>query len=185
MTRHCDVSIPDSPEPPFPITTSFVDVIAGFGRGSAELGIPTANVPIDDLPKIVEQLDTGVYFGWCKVRMAKDRDTKVEQRPDGREVQYNNGSSLNDEDLAVLPVVLSVGWNPFYQNKNKTVELHIIHKFSDNFYGAQIKFNFLGYIRPELDYTTKDALIADIHTDIEIAKEKLQLPGYRKLKDTL
>ncbi|CDO92367.1 unnamed protein product [Kluyveromyces dobzhanskii CBS 2104] len=185
MPRDCDVPIPLSPEPPFPITTSYVDVIAGFGRGSSELGIPTANIPIEDLPKYVEQLDTGIYFGWCKLRRVKDRDTKVEERPDGRKVLYNNGTLLSEDDQSALPVVLSVGWNPFYHNKNKTVELHIIHEFSHDFYGAQIKFNFLGYIRPELNYTTKEALIADIHTDIEIAKETLQLAEYLKLKDTL
>lgn len=182
MTRVCDVEIPDQPSGNFPITTSFVDVVAGFGRGSSELGIPTANVPIEELPDIVQQLETGVYFGWCQLRAAIEKGSKTEKRPDGRTVYYNNGQNLTDDDLKILPVVLSVGWNPFYQNKSKTVELHVIHKFASDFYGAQIKFNFLGYIRPELDYTTKEALIADIHTDIRITKETLELPGYQAYK---
>lgn len=183
MTRKCDVPIPEAPEAPYPISTTYVDVIAGFGRGSSELGIPTANVPINDLPSIIQTLDTGVYFGWCRLKPMPGSEPKSEQRPDGRQVNYNNGTSLSDTDLTVLPVVLSLGWNPFYQNKNKTVELHIIHEFATDFYGAQVKFNILGYIRPELDYTSKEALIADIHRDIDITKEKLQLPGYQKFKD--
>ena len=43
------------------------EVIRGFGRGSKELGIPTANFPdavVDGLP---EQIETGIFFGWAKV----------------------------------------------------------------------------------------------------------------------
>lgn len=54
------------------------------------------------------------------------------------------------------------------------MELHIIHNFKDDFYGAKVKFNILGYIRPELDYTTKEALIEDIHIDITTALKALE-----------
>lgn len=79
-------------------------------------------------------------------------------------------------------MVLSIGLNPFYQNDSKTVELHIIHNFKQDFYGAKVKFSILGYIRPELDYTTKEALIEDIKTDIKIAIKTLSKPEYASHK---
>lgn len=34
-------------------------------------------------------------------------------------------------------------------------EVHVIHKFKENFYGHVMTVLVLGYIRPELDYTSK------------------------------
>lgn len=185
MRRNCDVKIPPKPCDPYPIVTSYVDVVAGFGRGSSELGIPTANVPIEQLPHIIQDLEVGVYFGWCHLKSVPEEKQRSELRPDGRQVHYNNGSRLLEGDLKILPVVLSLGWNPFYQNTKKTVELHILHNFESDFYGAKIKFSFLGYIRPELNYTTKEALIADIRRDIEIAQETLNTHEYEAFRHVL
>ena len=49
-----------------------------------------------------------------------------------------------------------------------------MHSFPRDFYGVQMKLLVLGYIRPELDYVSKEALIEDIRTDIEIARLSLQ-----------
>ncbi|AMD20994.1 HEL287Cp [Eremothecium sinecaudum] len=175
--RSADAIIPDTPHSPFPIVADYVKIIPGFGRGSSELGIPTANVPIEQLTEQIQELQTGIYFGWCKLKVISS-DENVVKRNNGSEVILNYGSKLTEDDLSVLPVVLSIGWNPFYKNTVKTVELHIIHDFSDTFYGAEVKFSFLGYIRPELNYTTKEALIEDIKTDIKIASETVKLPAY-------
>lgn len=148
------IAIPDHIEKPFPIICES-EVVRGFGRGSAELGIPTANVPVDDS---LDDLSTGVYFGWCKLSTINSKQTVINSSDSGKPVEFNYGSELTPEDLLVLPMVMSIGWNPFYNNKKKAAEVHIIHKFSKNFYGAHIKFAILGYIRPELDYTTKGML---------------------------
>lgn len=180
--RDVDVPIPVAPEPPFPITTASCDVVCGFGRGSSELGIPTANVPMSSLPEMVNKLELGVYFGYAKLSRREDNPEEEEvERQDGRKVVYNHGMLLEQSngDLDILPVVLSVGKNPFYNNDYKTVEIHILHDFHNTFYGARIKFNILGYIRPELNYTTKEALIEDINTDIDIARQVLDTEHYR------
>ena len=39
------------------------DVEAGFGRGSAEMGVPTANLPPGPLEDTLQDLPIGVYFG--------------------------------------------------------------------------------------------------------------------------
>lgn len=43
-----------------------------------------------------------------------------------------------------------------------------------------MKLLILGYIRPELDYISKEALIQDIKIDIEIARASLQRDAYKK-----
>ncbi|CEP62029.1 riboflavin kinase LALA0_S04e06128g [Lachancea lanzarotensis] len=180
------MSPPSAPKEPFPLTTEFCDVVCGFGRGSAELGIPTANIPIDQLPETIDSLALGVYFGYARLQPSDrtaDHQIRNPHRPDGSRVHFNHGQRLTGGDLDVLPVVLSIGINPFYHNNAKTVELHLVHTFAHDFYGAQIKFRILGYIRPELDYTTREALIADIHNDIAIAQRALALPGYIRHRD--
>jgi FAD synthase len=41
-------------------------VVKGFGRGSKELGIPTANLDAAALPEAAT-CHTGVYYGWASV----------------------------------------------------------------------------------------------------------------------
>lgn len=188
IMRPFDSPIPITPKAPFPIATDkYCDIVCGFGRGSSELGIPTANVEISELTTELNALDFGVYFGFAHLKPVEGKETTIIQRKDGRDVSYNYGNQLvaDHGDLDVIPVVLSIGKNPFYDNKFKTVELHILHKFTDNFYGAEVKFNILGYIRPELDYTTAEALIKDINIDIEIAKKVLLTPEYSQFKEQI
>jgi FAD synthase len=42
-------------------------VVHGFGRGSKQLGIPTANLDADALGPVVDALPAGIYFGWASV----------------------------------------------------------------------------------------------------------------------
>lgn len=146
--------IPEKPCTPFPILCSS-KVICGFGRGSSELGIPTANVPVEEA---LNKLDTGIYFGWCQLTPETGKESEYIKSEVGKEIHFNYGHKLHDRDSTVLPMVMSLGWNPFYKNDQKAAEVHIMHQFSDNFYGANIRFVILGYIRPELNYTTKGVL---------------------------
>lgn len=155
MTRP-ETVIPDVLPAQYPISQES-SVMSGFGRGSSELGIPTANV---DVSPEINALEPGIYFGWSRILPDADSAPTKHKRHDGKEVLFNNGVSLEELDLKVLPMVMSIGWNPFYQNKEKAAEVHIIHKFSDNFYGASIKYTVLGYIRPELNYTTKGTYLS-------------------------
>jgi len=152
------VAGPDSgPVDPFPIRISG-PIIKGFGRGSKELGIPTANIPLGGLEiGGHSDLDSGVYYGW-------------------------SGLDLNGEER-VYPMVMSIGWNPFYKNTVRSIEVHIIHDFGHDFYGHHLNLVILGFIRPEYDYVSKESLIEDINTDIAVTKQSLQRPAYSKFKE--
>lgn len=82
-------------------------------------------------------------------------------------------------DSRVYPMVMSVGWNPFYNNTTKTAEVHIIHKFSQDFYGLEMRVVVLGYIRPEYNYVSKEALIEDIEMDKKVAFNSLARSPYQ------
>ncbi|KAK2762841.1 riboflavin kinase [Arachnomyces sp. PD_36] len=173
------VAGPDSgPEAPFPIRLSG-PVIKGFGRGSKELGIPTANIPPEGLSAYPD-LQTGVYYGVVALDPAK--------------FTYSDDGST---DNGILPCVLSIGYNPFYKNTVRSVEIHILrplptppptttnstttpthfHKLPD-FYGTSLNLLILGYIRPEYDYVNAEALIEDIRTDCDVARESLKREAY-------
>lgn len=144
--------IPETIGHPFPIQCH-THVIRGFGRGSAELGIPTANVPVDEK---LNSLEPGIYLGWCRLQPTSEEDASKKRMIDtDDQVPINYGNRLIGRELEVLPMVMSVGWNPFYNNEKKAAEIHVIHKFQEKFYGAEIKFVILAYVRPELNYTTK------------------------------
>ncbi|KAK8245380.1 hypothetical protein HDK77DRAFT_510098, partial [Phyllosticta capitalensis] len=145
---------PDVPEAPFPLYLSG-KVIKGFGRGSKELGIPTANIPIED---------------------------SQEAATSSSSAAANGAASTPNDGHHVYPMAMSIGWNPFYKNTVRSVEVHIMHDFPRDFYGSHLNLVVLGFIRPEYDYVSKEALIDDIRTDIDVAHRSLARPAYAALK---
>jgi riboflavin kinase len=176
---------PEVPEKPYPVCVE-TTVIPGYGRGSADLGIPTANIPQEAFDSL-NVGNTGIYYGWASVHKAPedDRCKPVVCPVADRTVRVTRGDTLEVgvDAGVVFPMVMSVGWNPYYHNKTRSAELHIIHKFADSFYGAKVKFMVVGYIRPELDYISKEALIDDINTDIKVTLNCLERPAYAQLKN--
>ncbi|KAJ2744219.1 riboflavin kinase [Coemansia sp. BCRC 34301] len=143
---------PPEPLHPFPIFVSGA-VVKGFGRGSKQLGIPTANLPEEAVNKALKDIAIGVYYGWAQVA---------------------NGP--------VFPMVMSLGWNPYFKNEKRSGEVHILHNFSEDFYGQDMRVAIAGFIRNEKNYDTLDALIDDINTDIRVAHESLARDAYRAIK---
>jgi len=128
-------------------------VIHGFKRGSKELGCPTANIPIEPYEKQLQNIATGVYFGWANV---------------------NKGT--------VYKAALSIGWNPHFKNVTKTIEVHLLHKFESDFYGNELRCLCMGYIREEQAFKTLDDLITAIRSDIDYADKILETEQYSKYK---
>lgn len=140
---------PEIPSPPYPFALTGT-VVKGYGRGSKELGIPTANLSDDAIEQLSTGLDTGVYYGWAQIGTHKE----------------------------VYPMVMSLGWNPYYKNEKRSAEVHIIHEFPYDFYDTPIRVLVLSYIRPEQNYPNLDALIRDIRTDIAVATQSLKRIHY-------
>ncbi|KAG0213940.1 riboflavin kinase [Mortierella sp. GBA30] len=167
---------PPTPESPFPMKMHGT-VIKGFGRGSKDLGIPTANLPEEAIEAQEKHMETGIYYGWAQVVVKNKPESTTES------ASSSTSSLATHCPATVYPMVMSLGWNPFYKNEKKSAEVHIMHNFHRDFYGDELRIVVLGYIRPELDYTTLDALIADINMDIEVAHRSLARPDYAAFKE--
>jgi riboflavin kinase len=127
-----------------------------------QLGIPTANIPISGLTVGGhEDVASGVYYGWAGL----------------------SPSPATGDKPAVFPMVMSIGWNPFYKNSVRSVEVHIMHKFEQDFYGSHMNLIILGFIRPEYDYVSLESLVEDIHTDIRVAKDSLEREAYVRFRE--
>ena len=128
------------------------EVVKGFGRGSKELGIPTANLePASFRSSIGDDTLSGIYCGFAS----------------------------KGEDAEVYKMVMSIGWNPFYKNKERTAEAWLLHDFEHDFYGVELRVVVCGYIRPEADFESVESLVARIHEDARVARAALDAPAYQ------
>ncbi|KAJ0082473.1 hypothetical protein Patl1_10884 [Pistacia atlantica] len=139
-----------------PLEPSYIGgpVIKGFGRGSKVLGIPTANLSAEENSDFLSEHPSGVYFGWAGLS--------------------NRG---------VYKMVMSIGWNPYFNNTEKTIEPWLLHEFHEDFYGEELRLVVVGYIRPEANFPSLERLVAKIHNDKKVAERALDLPLYSKYKD--
>jgi len=133
-----------------PIRTWKGPVIKGFGRGSKMLGIPTANLDAELCGASGDGVAPGIYVGWASV----------------------------GADPAVYKMVMSVGWNPYFDNKTKTVEPWLLHDFPEDFYDEELRLVVNGYMRPEANFTTLEALIEQIHHDGDVARTALDVEPF-------
>lgn len=137
-------------------------VIRGFGRGSKELGCPTANVDgIDHLT-----IPTGIYCGL--VQLVIKTPDQVQEEP-GNEDHFDKILNSLPYVSPVSGMVLSFGYNPQYGNKNKSLEVHILDNFKFNFYGAELRVLICKKLRDEEKYTSLDELKQAIANDIKNA----------------
>lgn len=130
-------------------------VVRGYGRGSKELGIPTANLDTMQLQfskqVTLAEFPTGIYWGVSRIA-----------------------------DHSVYTAAVSVGYNPTYGNDSKTIEPHLIAPEQDprrhasqtgetlmkDFYDQTCRLSLIGYMRPELPFEGLDKLIEAIKGDI-------------------
>uniref|UniRef100_A0A7S3Q9G1 riboflavin kinase n=1 Tax=Chaetoceros debilis TaxID=122233 RepID=A0A7S3Q9G1_9STRA len=138
-------------------------VDTGFGRGGKKLGVPTANLPSSLFQNALENVPTGVYFGWALIK-GDDQSSK------GRDVIHK--------------AVVNVGYSPTFdgeENKEKIVEAHLIVGDDDiegDFYGETMKLGLCGFLRSERKFASFPDLIAAINRDVNNAKSSLDLAPY-------
>ncbi|CAO1391552.1 unnamed protein product [Diamesa serratosioi] len=112
-----------------------------------------ANYSLDVVEALPKDLDTGIYYGFASV---------------------DNGD--------VYKMVMSIGWNPFYDNTHKSMETHILHNFDGDLYGSLLKVCIVGYLRPEQNFDSLEALIKAIKNDIDQADKLLNSEEHETFK---
>ncbi|SDS01521.1 bifunctional riboflavin kinase/FAD synthetase [Microlunatus soli] len=120
-------------------------VIQGAQRGR-EMGFPTANVPV---PAGLAVPADGVYAGWL---------TRLDRPHADR-----------------LPAAISVGSNPTFVGEDRRVETYVLDRTDLELYGVEIAVDFEHRLRGQIKYTGMEALIEQMHLDVDRARELLQL----------
>ncbi|VDN29395.1 unnamed protein product [Cylicostephanus goldi] len=120
-------------------------VVTGFGRGGKQLGCPTANIEEAVVETLPAEFPCGVFYGLARI-----------------------------EGEQVDKMVMSIGWNPHYKNEKKTLEVHLLRQFENDFYDSMMDVLILGFIRPMTAFNSLDELKAAISSDITLAKEELK-----------
>eukprot|EP00200_Dunaliella_tertiolecta_P007165 CAMPEP_0202375320 /NCGR_PEP_ID=MMETSP1127-20130417/6009_1 /ASSEMBLY_ACC=CAM_ASM_000462 /TAXON_ID=3047 /ORGANISM="Dunaliella tertiolecta, Strain CCMP1320" /LENGTH=442 /DNA_ID=CAMNT_0048972759 /DNA_START=83 /DNA_END=1411 /DNA_ORIENTATION=+ len=137
-------------------------VVEGFGRGSKQMGVPTANIDPKPLETTLKAMHNGVYFGWVKV----DAPPSLGFAP---------------ADSGVHKMVMNIGNRPTVNkgDEEPSVEVHTLHKFARDFYGQNIHVAVVGFIRPEMRFSKGfPELLNRIKLDISTARTQLDLCGH-------
>ncbi len=129
----------------------------GAGRGRT-IGIPTANLDAENelIPGI------GVYAGHARVLEVQTADANSKSTPEKRQR---------------WPAVINIGRAPtFMRDRDVKVEAHLLG-YSGDLVGRELELTFVDRLRPERRFGSADELIAQIHRDIEQARERLDVDG--------
>lgn len=136
----------------------------------SQLGIPTANLPVDDaITPWIATAKSGVYFGWASLSLPAAHP----DRPSG------------SEGPLLYPMVMSIGYNPFYKNTVRSAEVHVLHPFKADFYDSHMRLLLLGFVREEKDYKSLEALVEDIKFDCEVARGSMARGGWAPKREVL
>lgn len=126
----------------------------------SQLGWPTANLDPAAFENTLDREEEGVYIGWAAVE----------------------DPSLPPESRKVHKAVLSIGWNPTFQNEQRTVEAYLCHDFGRDFYDANMRLLVCGYVRPQENFFVEGVpyesamatLVEAIAADVEFGQSQLE-----------
>jgi len=122
----------------------FSGVVVRGDRRGHELGFPTANVPVP--PGLAVPAD-GVYAGWV---------TRL------------------DGDSPPWPAAISVGTNPTFDGVERRVEAYVLDRDDLELYDVEIAIDFYARLRGQVKYAGREALIKQMHADVEEARHLLR-----------
>lgn len=128
-------------------------VIAGFKRGSKLLGVPTANLEItQEISNLLSKIHTGVYYG---------------------HLNFLENSISSIDMTRSYKGVLSIGYNPYFDNQSKTIEVFLIDYEGEDFYDQKVSLTIEGFLRTEASFENFAELVTAISYDIITANSIL------------
>jgi riboflavin kinase/FMN adenylyltransferase len=122
-------------------------VVRGDQRGR-ELGFPTANVRTASFAAVPAD---GIYAG---------RVVRIDEW----------GNTLTE--LPALPAAISVGSNPTFEGRHRSVEAFVLD-FDADLYGQNLGVEFVHRLRGMVKYDSVGALVEQMHSDVARTRELL------------
>jgi riboflavin kinase/FMN adenylyltransferase len=117
----------------------------GYRRGHG-LGFPTANLAI--LPHTAVPAD-GIYAGWL-----------ASLDPDGQQQER-------------WPAAISIGTNPTFDGRARTVEAHALDHDDLDLYGVHVAVDFVDRLRGTVRFESVPELVEQMHQDVAAVRERL------------
>lgn len=74
-----------------------------------------------------------------------------------------------------LPAAISVGTNPTFANKNRSVEAHVLDRDDLDLYDENVTFEFVKRLRANVKFDGLEELIDQMHRDVDHARAQLGL----------
>ena len=133
----------------------------------------------------IDSIESGVYFGYASLALPPTHpdhqhhdataSASAEKDENENDEEENNSKKKKQKTTwHVYPMVMSIGYNPFYGNRVRSAEVHVLRRFGADFYGCPLRLLVLGFVRPERgDYDGVAALVADIRYDCVVARRSL------------
>ena len=117
-------------------------VVRGHQRGRA-LGFPTANLETTPYPAVPAD---GVYAGWL--------------------------ASLDSDgwETARWPAAISVGTNPTFEGRDRTVEAYALDRDDLDLYGVHVAVDFAARLRGMVRFDSAAALVEQMYQDVADAR---------------
>lgn len=124
-------------------------VVHGFGRGRG-LGFPTANI---QPPQYAAIPADGIYAAWFQVLSGGG----------------TYGKLVAGEHM---PAAVSIGTNPTFSGKERTVEAYVL-KGEPDLYGKYVAIDFVEHLRPMLKFESVEELVKAVDSDVARTREIL------------
>ena len=75
-------------------------------------------------------------------------------------------------DGSVHPAIANLGFRPTFAEQSFTIEAHLFD-YDGDLYGERVRIHFVDKVRDELHFAGVEALVAQIHKDVEQVREAL------------
>ncbi len=69
--------------------------------------------------------------------------------------------------------VVNVGWRPTFAGTSRSIEAHLLVDGGPDLYGQRLTLEFIARVRGEQRFDGVEALVARIHEDVRVARERL------------
>ena len=80
---------------------------------------------------------------------------------------------LDQPDAPRWPAAISVGTNPTFDGVERRVEAYVLDRDDLELYGVEVAIEFYARLRGQVKYAGREALIAQMHTDVEQTRHLL------------
>ena len=84
---------------------------------------------------------------------------------------------LDDPHAPRWPAAISVGTNPTFDGVERRVEAYVLDRDDLELYGVEIAIDFYARLRGQVKYRGMEALIEQMHADVEQVRHLLHTAG--------